>query len=181
MMEQRSGILQISLYFVAITACFCIYSLIQERIMTVGFGPEKEVFRYSAFIVFINRIVTCIVSASVLYITKQPLAPMAPVLLFAIPSVANVISSTAQYEALKYVNFPLQALAKCAKSVRHLNQRPLTITFHYFGALTPTLLRLHPLYRSQSWYGAGSPKPEHTNHQTTSQQSSSPQAVLCSF
>lgn len=87
--------------------------------MTVGFGPEGEVFKYSVFIVLINRLVTCAVAAASLKVLGQPLAPSAPLLLFAVPSVANVIGSSAQYEALKYVSFPLQALSKCAKSVSH--------------------------------------------------------------
>ncbi len=94
--------------------------------MTVGFGPEKEVFKYSVFIVLINRLVTCVVAAGSLKVLGQPLAPSAPLLLFAVPSVANVIGSSAQYEALKYVSFPLQALAKCAKSV---SPRPLPLLF----------------------------------------------------
>jgi len=109
--------IRISIYFVAITSCFSVYSLIQERLMTVGFGPEDEIFTFSTFIVFINRLVTCFTSAGVLYYLGLSLEPAAPVGLFAVPSVANVISSSAQYEALKYVSFPLQALAKCAKSV----------------------------------------------------------------
>ncbi len=86
--------------------------------MTVGFGPEEEVFKYSVFIVLINRLVTCAVAAVSLKILGQSLSPSAPLLLFAVPSVANVVGSSAQYEALRYVSFPLQALSKCAKSVR---------------------------------------------------------------
>jgi len=108
---------RIAAYFFAITGCFVVYSLVQERLMTVGFGPDKEVFRYSMFIVLINRIVACLVAGTVLLVSGSPLEPGAPPLLFAIPSLSNVIASTAQYEALKYVSFPLQALSKCAKSV----------------------------------------------------------------
>lgn len=85
--------------------------------MTVGFGEDEEIFKYSVFVVLINRLVTCITSASTLWWLGYSLEPKAPVLLFAVPSFANVVSSTAQYEALKYVSFPLQALAKCVKSV----------------------------------------------------------------
>lgn len=86
--------------------------------MTVGFGDgDKEVFRYSVFIVLVNRIVTILTSMAVLITLGLPLEPSAPVYLFGVPSVANVVGSAAQYEALKYVSFPLQALAKCAKSV----------------------------------------------------------------
>lgn len=110
--------IRIVVYFCAITGCFSLYSLIQERLMTIGFGPDEEIFKYSVFIVLINRLVTCLTSLVTLYALGQSLQHQAPLLLFAVPSVANVISSTAQYEALKYVSFPVQALAKCAKSVR---------------------------------------------------------------
>ena len=100
--------------FSAITACFLVYSLIQERLMTTGFGPERERFRPSLFIILVNRLVTCAVAAAALSLLGKTLQPAAPLSLFAIPSLANVISSASQYEALKYVSFPLQALAKCA-------------------------------------------------------------------
>lgn len=117
MEKNGGGVLRITFYFVAVTACFSLYSLIQERLMTIGFGPEKEVFQYSVFIVLVNRIVTIAVASATLAVLGLPLSPSAPVALFAVPSLANVVGSSAQYEALKYVSFPLQALAKCAKSV----------------------------------------------------------------
>lgn len=104
-------------YFASITGLFTLYSLIQERLMTQGFGLNKEKFTYSVFIVFVNRLVTCAVASLVLVAQGESLLPAAPVMLFSIPSIANVIASSAQYEALKYVSFPLQALAKCAKTV----------------------------------------------------------------
>ena len=85
--------------------------------MTRGFGPEGERFSCSIFVIFVNRVVTMAVSAAVLALSEHSLRPAAPALLFSLPSVANVLASAAQYEALKYVSFPLQALAKCAKTV----------------------------------------------------------------
>lgn len=123
--------LRIGFYFVGITGAFVVYSLIQERLMTVGFGPEEERFQYSVFIVLVNRIVTCVVALVSLGWIGQPLAPAAPLLLFAVPSLANVVSSSAQYEALKYVSFPLQALAKCAKSVPVMGWSWVTRTRRY--------------------------------------------------
>ena len=119
--------------------------------MTVGFGPEEEVFQYSVFIVLINRLVTCLVAAVSLKALAQPLAPSAPILLFAVPSVANVVGSSAQYEALKYVSFPLQALAKCAKSVG----TPLLHVPVAFCSLTHTTHYTTITTRYLSWHGAG--------------------------
>jgi hypothetical protein len=117
-MPDLANAARVAFYFAAITSAFSVYSLIQERLMTVPFSPGEEVFTYSVFVVLVNRLVTCAVSAAALAAVGAELRPTAPLGLFAIPSVANVIGSTAQYEALKYVSFPLQALAKCAKSVR---------------------------------------------------------------
>ena len=117
-MEQRLATqLKLAGLFTAITGCFVVYSLIQERLMTLGFGPEQERFTHSLFIILVNRLVTCAVAAAALGLLGKSLQPAAPLTLFAIPSVANVVSSSSQYEALKYVSFPLQALAKCAKTV----------------------------------------------------------------
>jgi solute carrier family 35 (adenosine 3'-phospho 5'-phosphosulfate transporter), member B2 len=74
----------------------------------------------------------------------ERLEPTAPILLFSVPSVANVISSTAQYESLKYVSFPLQALAKCTKTIPVLLWSLVTrdgayAPFDYATALTVTL------------------------------------------
>ncbi len=85
--------------------------------MTLGFGPERERFRHSLFIILVNRLVACAVAAAALGLLGKSLQPAAPAALFAVPSVANVLGSASQYEALKYVSFPLQALAKCAKTV----------------------------------------------------------------
>ncbi|XP_022755721.1 UDP-galactose/UDP-glucose transporter 5B-like isoform X2 [Durio zibethinus] len=63
-----------------------IYGLLQEKIMRVPYGVNKEYFKYSLFLVFCNRITTSAVSAGSLL-------------------------------ALKYVSFPVQTLAKCAKMI----------------------------------------------------------------
>lgn len=125
--------LELGLFGVGITACFVVYSVIQERLMTVGFGAQHEKFKHSMFIVLVNRVVTCLVAVAVLLFWDISLEPAAPVLLFAIPSLANVISSMASYEALKFVSFPLQALAKCAKTVRRCWHGSMYVSIVYRG------------------------------------------------
>ena len=48
---------------------------------------------------------------------QQPLAPAAHFTNFAAVSLSNVIATSCQYEALKYVAFPVQTLGKCAKMI----------------------------------------------------------------
>ncbi|CAL5192211.1 unnamed protein product [Lathyrus oleraceus] len=40
-----------------------IYGVLQEKIMRIPYGVEKEYFKYSLFLVFCNRIMTSAVSA----------------------------------------------------------------------------------------------------------------------
>ena len=48
---------------------------------------------------------------------RGALAPIAPLHTYTAVSLSNVIATTCQYEALKYVSFPLQTLGKCAKMI----------------------------------------------------------------
>lgn len=48
---------------------------------------------------------------------QQPLAPAAPLTSYAAVSFSNVVATCCQYEALKYVAFPVQTLGKCAKMI----------------------------------------------------------------
>lgn len=85
--------------------------------MRVPYGPNKEFFKYSLFLVFCNRITTSAVSAGTLLASKKALDPVAPVYKYCVVSVSNILTTTCQYEALKYVSFPVQTLAKCAKMI----------------------------------------------------------------
>ena len=40
---------------VAVTLSLLVYGVLQERIMTVGFGPAQELFSASIFLVLCNR------------------------------------------------------------------------------------------------------------------------------
>ncbi|XP_044483487.1 UDP-galactose/UDP-glucose transporter 5B-like [Mangifera indica] len=94
-----------------------IYGLLQEKIMRVPYGVNKEYFRYSLFLVFCNRLTTSAVSAGFLLASQKALNPVAPVYKYCLVSVSNILTTTCQYEALKYVSFPVQTLAKCAKMI----------------------------------------------------------------
>ena len=48
---------------------------------------------------------------------NERLKPGAPAHNYAAVSVSNVVATTCQYEALKYVSFPVQTLGKCAKMI----------------------------------------------------------------
>jgi len=64
-----------------------------------------------------NRCVSMAIAIVVLLVKQAPVKPAAPLLAYAAVSVSNVIATTCQYEALRYVSFPVQTLGKCAKMI----------------------------------------------------------------
>ncbi|KAL5711075.1 UDP-galactose/UDP-glucose transporter 5 [Ranunculus cassubicifolius] len=94
-----------------------IYGVLQEKIMRVPYGEKIEYFKFSLFIVFCNRFMTSAVSAGALLASKKTWNPVTPIYKYCFISVSNIMTTTCQYEALKYVSFPVQTLAKCAKMI----------------------------------------------------------------
>ncbi|CAN7005981.1 unnamed protein product [Brassica rapa subsp. trilocularis] len=127
-----------------IMSTLVIYGVLQEKIMRVPYGLNKEFFKYSLFLVFCNRLTTSAVSAGALLASKKALDPVAPVYKYCLISVTNILTTTCQYEALKYVSFPVQTLAKCAKMIPVMVWGTLIMQkkykgFDYFVAFLVTL------------------------------------------
>lgn len=104
--------------------CFCmggvmstlvVYGLLQEKIMRSPYGTEF--FNYPLFIVLCNRLLTCSICLAILLIRGGQISPAAPLYKYAGVSFSNVAATTCQYEALKYVSFPVQTLSKSVKMV----------------------------------------------------------------
>lgn len=76
-------------------------------------------FNHSLFLVLCNRLATIIVAAVTLTLREGARAarPAAPLSSYAAVSLTNVAATSCQYEALKYVSFGAQTLAKCLKPV----------------------------------------------------------------
>ncbi|KAH7666007.1 UAA transporter protein [Dioscorea alata] len=87
------------------------------KIMRIPYGEKKELFRYSLFLVFCNHLATSAVSDGALLASRKTIDPVAPVYKYCTILVSNILTTTCQYEALKYVSFPVQTLAKCAKMI----------------------------------------------------------------
>lgn len=93
---------------------FCIWGLLQERMLTHSY--DGEFFVYSYGLVLMNRLGGLLLSGYLMY-HFQVRWVTSPLWEFSFPSVANMLSSWCQYEALKYVSFPTQMLAKSFKIV----------------------------------------------------------------
>ncbi|CAI6007978.1 unnamed protein product, partial [Closterium sp. NIES-65] len=106
--------------FIGVVGTLIIYGIGQERIMKFPYGDrdeDSEYFQHSLFIVLCNRLMTCAVAVIVHLVTGASLALVAPIYAYGAVSLSNVISSGCQYEALKYVSFPLQTIAKSSRMV----------------------------------------------------------------
>ncbi|KAF5192211.1 UDP-galactose/UDP-glucose transporter [Thalictrum thalictroides] len=110
-----------------------VYGVLQEKIMRVPYGENKEFFKHSLFLVFCNRIMTSAVSAGFLVGSKKTLDPVVPIYKYCLISVSNILTTTCQYEALKYVSFPVQTLAKCAKMIPVMVWSTLIMQKRYRG------------------------------------------------
>lgn len=100
--------------------CFCagglltsylIWGLLQERIMAYNYSEtesKSERFTNSQFLVFMNRIFALCVSLLVIGIQRRVTVHQPPLYKYSYGSFSNIISSWCQYEALKFVSFPVQ-------------------------------------------------------------------------
>ncbi|XP_055642004.1 adenosine 3'-phospho 5'-phosphosulfate transporter 1 [Toxorhynchites rutilus septentrionalis] len=95
------------------------WGVLQEKIMTQEYenADKKKVhFKDSQFLVFTNRVLGFLITA--VYLTlKGQLKQRVPMYKYSYASFSNIMSAWFQYEALKFVNFPTQVLAKSCKII----------------------------------------------------------------
>lgn len=119
-----------------------VYGLMQEKIMRSPYAGEF--FNFPLFIVLCNRLLTTVICLAILLIRDGQISPVAPLYKYAAVSFSNVAATSCQYEALKYVSFPVQTLSKSAKMVpvmiwgTAINQKKYNC-FDYLVALFVTL------------------------------------------
>lgn len=149
---------------VGVMSTLVIYGVMQEKIMRVPYGGEKDYFQYSLFIVLCNRVLTVAVSAILLLNQRKAIAPVAPMYKYGAVSLSNILTTTCQYEALKYVSFPVQTLAKCAKMIPVMVWGTIIMQKRYVGRdyLLAVLVTvgcavfiLYPAGREVSLYATG--------------------------
>lgn len=104
-----------SFYGAGIIGMLVIYGILQERIMAVPYGEPPAYFKDSVFLVFMNRSVAVVFAFFMALFKGESLVNGAPLWKYLAISFSNVYASTCQYEALKYVSFPVQMLGKSFK------------------------------------------------------------------
>lgn len=107
--------------------------------MTRTYDDEK--FTNSQFLVFVNRILALVVAGLYITFTSQP-RHAAPLYKYSYSSISNTFSSWCQYEALKFVSFPTQVLAKASKVIPVMLMGKIVSnrTYPWHEYLTATLL-----------------------------------------
>jgi len=89
------------------------YGVIQERVMSVPYGGE--LFKASVFLVLCNRIFAVMFAGTMCAVNQESPVNKAPLWKYFAISLSNVAATTCQYEALKWVSFPVQMLGKSFK------------------------------------------------------------------
>lgn len=105
--------------FVGLMGSYLTWGLLQERIMTqsyVNSEGKQTFFKDSQFLVFSNRALAFGIAAAYL-MTKKQSRNRAPLYKYSYASLSNIMSTWFQYEALKFVSFPTQVLAKSCKII----------------------------------------------------------------
>lgn len=112
--------LKMAFCFFGLQFSYVLWGLFQERLMTKEYNLGK--FKSSTFCVFGNRVLALIIAAAVVLfkrfnLPKGAVVKDAPYHVYAPFSISNSVSSWAQYEALKFISFPTQVLAKSCKII----------------------------------------------------------------
>ncbi|XP_047430266.1 adenosine 3'-phospho 5'-phosphosulfate transporter 1 [Mugil cephalus] len=122
------------------------WGVLQERVMTRSYGAttpteEGERFKDSQFLVFMNRILALTVSGLWCLLFKQP-RHGAPMYKYSFASLSNIMSSWCQYEALKFISFPTQVLAKASKVIPVMLMGKIVSrkSYEYWEYLTAVLI-----------------------------------------
>lgn len=111
---------------VSIIGSLLLYALLQERIMTKPYttgneapGESGQRFGSTLLLVLANRLAAAAIAASILAYRRDAseLRNKAPLYKYFMISISNVCATSCQYEALRWVTFPTQTLAKCAKMI----------------------------------------------------------------
>ncbi|XP_043792579.1 adenosine 3'-phospho 5'-phosphosulfate transporter 1-like [Apis laboriosa] len=132
--------------FLGLQISYLTWGYLQEKIMTQEYedvAGNKDRFQDSQFLVFVNRILAFLMSGLYLIIRRQP-QHKAPLYKYAFCSLSNIMSSWCQYEALKYVSFPTQVLAKASKIIPVMIMGKIVshTTYEYYEYVTAILISI---------------------------------------
>jgi len=104
---------------IGLQVSYLTWGVLQEKTITQEYIDSEghtEKFSDSQFLVFMNRILAFLF-AGIYLLLKTQNVHQTPLYKYSFCSLSNILSSWCQYEALKFVSFPSQVLAKSAKVI----------------------------------------------------------------
>lgn len=121
-------------------------------------------FKDSQFLVFVNRILAFILALIYINVVRQP-RHTAPLYKYSFCSFSNIMSSWCQYEALKYVSFPTQVLAKASKIIPVMIMGKIVSArkYEYYEYFTALLISM-----GMTFFLLGSTEDKHDSSTSTS-------------
>ncbi|KRT86441.1 hypothetical protein AMK59_2813 [Oryctes borbonicus] len=142
--------LLLTFYFAGLQISFLSWGVLQEKIMTqkyLSIDNEEGHFKDSQFLVFVNRILAFCTSGFYIFCKRQP-RHKCPYYKYIFCSLSNIMSSWCQYEALKYVSFLHQVLAKAAKTIPVIIMGKIVsrIKYEYYEYVTAGILSIGMLF-----------------------------------
>jgi len=118
---ELSTVVRAVMFSSGIVLSLVIYAYCQERIMTQPYelADGEKRFADTVFLVLVNRCAAAAAAAVFLVFMEgwKGLRPQAPINRFPVISLANLLATTCQYEALKFITLPTQTLLKCSKLI----------------------------------------------------------------
>lgn len=141
--------LKLTWCFSGLMMSYLTWGVLQEKIMTQRYynygNGQYSHFTNSQYLVFANRLLAFLMSLLALQYQRVTIGRhQAPLYKYSYASLSNILSAWFQYEALKYVNFPTQVLAKSCKIIPvmlmgRLVSRTRYECYEYFTALLISL------------------------------------------
>lgn len=106
--------------FFGLMTSYLTWGALQEKIMTKEYthlngGTNR--FTDSQFLVFSNRVLAVAIGFAYLFFKDNRKSDRIPFYKYSFASISNIFSAWFQYEALKFVSFPTQVLAKSSKVI----------------------------------------------------------------
>ncbi|GAA5902436.1 hypothetical protein JCM6882_002753 [Rhodosporidiobolus microsporus] len=126
--EQSTSRFSLLLHAAGLISIYSLYGFLQEKIMKNStYGPNDAHFTSSSILIVFNRLFSIAVGVAILFYKsrRQPehgaftyrLKPASPYFAYASVAVFNFLSTSCQYQALRYVSYTTQSLAKTSKMV----------------------------------------------------------------
>lgn len=119
--------MSLMLHGAGLIVIYSLYGVLQEKIMKGTYGAQDEHFTSSSLLILANRIFSVSVGFTILFYKSRqsPEAgtfvarcrPAHPYFAYASVAVFNFLSTTCQYQALRYVTYTTQSLAKTSKMI----------------------------------------------------------------